>query len=159
MNNIDIKDRATSLFARLKVYAVFLIRYIVFIGRKYPLIAALFLLFYAFFFFRSLNLNTSSNLPISNNNLPLPNTSTYSNTQPNPTPVIEAAQATAIKNGSTLVIRFSKPVKNPTIAANGKKLDFECQERTCNVNLSKPLSQINLSWWQESKLFKKDFRF
>lgn len=155
--NTNIRDTASNVAAKLKVYTVFLVRYIVFIGRKYPLIAALFLLFYAFFFLKSLNISSSRNLP-------LPSTPSYSNNQPitptpTPTPVIEAAQATAIKNGSTLVIRFSKPVKNPMIAANGKKLDFECQERTCNVNLSEPLSQINLSWWQESKLFEKDFRF
>lgn len=155
--NTNIRDTASNVAAKLKVYTVFLVRYIVFIGRKYPLIAALFLLFYAFFFLKSLNISSSRNLP-------LPSTPSYSNNQPitptpTPTPVIEAAQATAIKNGSNLTIQFTKPVENPMISANGKRLDFKCQAKTCDVILSQPLSQINLSWWQQGKRFTKDFRF
>lgn len=137
--NTNIRDTASNVAAKLKVYTVFIVRYIVFIGRKYPLTAAIFLLFYAFFFLKSLNINSSRNLPF-------PSTPSYSNNQPvTPTPVIEAAQATAIKNGSNLTIQFTKPVENTMISANGKKLDFECQAKTCNVTLSQPLSQINLS--------------
>ena len=156
MNNIDFKDKATSLFARLKVYTVFLIRYIVFIGRKYPLIAAVFLLFYAFFWYKSLNISTpSSNLPLTTQS------PSYSNSNQTPTtaPILEAAQATAIKNGETLTIQFSKPVETPRIFADKVSLDYDCQPKSCKIALSQPLSQIQVYWWQQGKRFVKNFRF
>ncbi|NJO96053.1 MAG: hypothetical protein HC764_08475 [Pleurocapsa sp. CRU_1_2] len=117
MNSSEIKDRASSFFARLKVYAAYAVRYIVFICRKYPFLAAIFLLFYAFFLYRYLSPNS-----IKTNNLPIPQQTqqtqaiTSSQTTNQTTPVIEAAQATAVRSGTDLSIRWDRPVENKRFA-------------------------------------------
>ena len=172
-SNINIKDRATSFFERLKVYAAFLIRYIVFICRKYPLIALAFLLFYAFFLYRFLSPNFA--ISSNNKNLPIPQQQAPTNSQtatnnppvsnssnsnlPNTAPVtaIEPAQATAVKSGSNLSIRWTKPVDEPLIYLEKELLDSSCSSQVCNVSLTEPTSQVEVYWRQEGKRYVKNF--
>ncbi len=156
--NSNIKDRASSFFERLKVYAAFLIRYIVFICRKYPLIALAFLLFYAFFLYRFLSPNFA--ISSNNKNLPIPQQQAPTNSQtsnssnsnlPNTAPVtaVEPAQATAVKSGSNLSIRWTKTIEDPLIYSEKELLNSSCSSRVCNISLTEPTSQIEVYWQQE----------
>ena len=175
MNANDIRNRASSFFERLKVYAAFTVRYIVFICRKYPLIAAVFLLFYAFFLYRFLSPNFS--IGSNNKNLPIPtqqqtpmnsqtttsNTNTSTSNSSNlpstaDSPVVEPAQATAIRSDNDLSIRWSKPIEDPLIYSEKELLDSSCLSRRCNITLSEPISQVEVYWKQEGKRFVKNFQ-
>ena len=168
----QIVERASSFFARLKIYAAYAVRYTVFICRKYPLIALAFLLFYAFFLYRFLSPNfaissNNKNLPIPQNTA-LPNSPTTSqpssqSTTPAPAPVIDAAVATAVQSGENLSIRWDRPVQDPKIYAdngttNFAELDSNCQSQTCNVVLYDPADKVEVRWVQEGKRFIKSFK-
>lgn len=75
MNNIN--NRASSLWEKLKSYIAFIVRYIVFIGRKNPIVAYIAIAIYGVFFYQAFLRNTISFQ--SNRNLPLPSqsSSTY----------------------------------------------------------------------------------
>ena len=87
MNNIN--NRASSFWQRLKHYTAFIVRYIVFIGRKNPLIAVIMIAVYAVFFYQAFLRNTRAFQ--SNRNLPLPSqpASTYT---PSPNPSVVNSQ-------------------------------------------------------------------
>ena len=161
MNNIDLKNTATSLFHRLTVYAAFGVRYLVFLGRKYPLIAAGFLLFYAIFFSKLF-----FGQPSLQSNLPLPpqpySSSSSSSSLNNQTPtatVIDVAQATAYKNGSIVTIRWTKLVESPQIYSSNGKLEANCQPQSCDLNLSQQIDRLEVKWQQQGQRFEKIFRF
>lgn len=163
MNNIDsIKNQATSFFQKLPAYLVLGVRYIVFIGRKFPLIAAGFLLFYAFFFYQLF-----LNRPSLKSQLPPPpqpysaSTSSPSYNKPVPTaPVIDVAQASAFKNGAVVTIRWTKPVEYPQIYSANGKLEANCQPRSCDINLSQQQTdRLEVKWRQQGQRFEKVFRF
>jgi hypothetical protein len=166
MNSSEIKDRASSFFARLKLYAAYAVRYIIFICRKYPFLAAIFLVFYAFFIYKYLS---PDNLPIPQSTQPpiqqntaLPN-SPATSTQPSsqtttPAPVIEAAQVTAVQSGENLSIRWDRPVQDPVVHADNATLDTNCQPQTCNVILNKPADEITVRWDQDGERFIKSFK-
>ena len=163
MNNIDIKNKATSFFHKLPAYLVFAVRYIVFIGRKFPLLAAGFLLFYAIFFYQ-LFLNRPS---LKSQLSPPPQPYSSSNSSPSynkpvvPTaPVIDVAQATAYKNGSIVTIRWTKPVEYPQIYSANGKLEASCQSQSCDINLSQQQTdRLEVKWQQQGQRFEKVFRF
>ena len=163
MNNIDnIKSKATSFFHKLPAYLVFVVRYIVFIGRKFPLLAAGFLLFYTIFFYQLF-----LSQPSLKGQLPPPpqpyssSTSSSSYNKPVPTaPVIDVAQATAYKNGSIVTIRWTKPVEYPQIYSANGKLEASCQSQSCDINLTQQQTdRLEVKWRQQGQRFKKVFRF
>ncbi|MDJ0592991.1 MAG: hypothetical protein QNJ72_23890 [Pleurocapsa sp. MO_226.B13] len=165
MNSNEIKNRASSFFERLKVYGAFLVRYIVFICRKYPLIAVIFLVFYAFFLYRFLSPNFSIS---SNKNLPIPQQQTLPNSQtanPNtnnlpsttPSPVVPA-QVTAVHSGSKLSIKWTESIEDPLIYSERGLIDSNCISRSCSINLSEPISQIEVYWRQGGKRYVKNFK-
>ncbi|MDJ0633720.1 MAG: hypothetical protein QNJ34_11085 [Xenococcaceae cyanobacterium MO_188.B29] len=86
MNNI-----ANSLLHKSKIYLAFAVRYIVFIGRKYPLIAVGIIVGYGFFFYQSFLTQK-----VAQNNLPLPTQSLpSSNTNSDPTTINNQLQTDA----------------------------------------------------------------
>lgn len=155
MNKIG--NTATSLFHQLTVYAAFGVRYIVFIGRKYPLIAAIFLFFYAFFFYKIFFSQPSvSNLPLP------PQTSTFNslpNTSPNTAPVVSVARAKAYKSGNQITIRWNQPVEEPKFIADNQNLNATCQPSSCVVNIPERISQLKAIWQENNQTFSKNFRF
>ena len=84
MNNIN--NRANSFFQALKNYIAFIVRYIVFIGRKNPIVAYIAIAVYGVFFYQAFLGNKGSFQ--SHRNLPLPSQTapTYTPT-PNPSVV------------------------------------------------------------------------
>ena len=160
MNSNDLKNRASSFWERLKHYAAFLIRYIVFICRKFPLIAALFLILYAFLAYRFLSPNFS--VTSNSQNLPIPqqtSSSSPSNIPTTPTaPVVQPAQATAVRSGSNLSLRWSLPVEDPLIYSEKSLLDSHCLSQRCNITLNEPISQVEVYWRQSGKRYVKNFK-
>lgn len=165
MNN-QIADRASSFFAKLKVYAAYTVRYIVFICRKYPFLAAIFLVFYAFFLYKYLSPGNLPILQLNQQTIPqqtsLPTTSTQQNSSqtisPTPAPVIEAAQVTAVQSGESLSIRWDRPVQDPVVYADNATLETNCQPQTCDVILFKPADEIKVRWKQDGERFEKSFK-
>lgn len=86
MNNIG--NRANSLWQKLKIYSAFLVRYIVFVGRKKPLVAIVIIALYCCFFYQVFlknKISYQSNLPLPT---PIPSSQpTPTQTSPNPTVV------------------------------------------------------------------------
>lgn len=174
MNANDVKERAYSLFERLKVYTAYLIRYIVFICRKYPLVAILFLVVYSFFLFKLLTPMLSPNLSSNNRNLPIEQqnssalnsnsttTNLHDNTPSktlNTSPVpIEPAQVSAVKSGSNLSLKWSESIEDPLIYSEKELLDSSCLSRRCQINLNEPISQVEVYWRQNGKRYVKNFK-
>ncbi len=152
MNNIG--NTATSFFERLTILAAFGVRYVVFIGRKYPLIAVGFLLFYAFFCYQ-LFFSQPSNLA----SQPHSSSTSLNRRIPTTTPVVEAAQASAYKNDSVVTIRWNKPVESPRISDFSRQLKTECQPKSCSINLEEIPERLKVRWRQLGQSFEKTFRF
>ncbi len=84
----NTNNRVNSFWERFKNYTAFVVRYIVFIGRKNPLVAVIMIAVYAVFFYQAFLRNTLSFQ--SNRNLPLP--SQPAPTAPNPNPNVVNSQ-------------------------------------------------------------------
>lgn len=150
-------ESAATFFGKFGELTVFAIKWIVYFGRKYPLAAAGYLVFYAWFFFLQAKNSSQSNLPPS----PIQQNQTFSASSPPPlsSPVVSVAQAQAFKNGNSAVIKWSQPVSNPVLYADGKLLQASCQPQVCTVSISVQIDELQASWQEGGQSFKKKFRF
>lgn len=148
-------ERAGTFFGRAGEFTTFAIRWIIFFGRKYPLAAAGYLVFFVWFFFHSINQSSLPPAP------PLPPRSTFPapSPPPLPSPVISVAQAQAFRNGDSVIIKWSQPVSNPVLYADGNSLQASCQPQVCTALISTQVNEVQASWQEGGQSFKKKFRF
>ena len=113
-----MNNAANSLVQRLKIYTAFVVRYIVFIGRKYPLIAVAIILLYGFFFYQSF-----FRKKVAQNNLPLPTQSL------SPSTSSTNSSTTTINNQLQTDAEIEERLKEQEIAKLEEKQRQEKQKR------------------------------
>lgn len=148
-------EQAGTFFGRAGEVATSSARWIVLFGRKYPLAAAGYLVFFVWFFFQQINQSSLPPAP------PLPQSSTFPapSPLPLPSPVVSVAQAQAFKSGDNITVRWSQTVQNPQLYADGSLLSPTCQGRICTVSISTQINELQASWQEGGQSFKKKFRF
>ena len=155
-------ESAATFFGKFSELTVFAVRWIIYFGRKYPLAAAGYLVFYAWFFFLQAK-SSQSNLSLppppqqqrptsfaSSSPVPAP---------PVPSPVVPLAQTQAFKNGNSAIIKWSQPVSNPMLYTDGNLLQASCQPQVCTVSIPAQIKELQASWQEGGQSFKKKFRF
>lgn len=148
-------ERAGTFFGRAGEVATSSARWIVLFGRKYPLAAAGYLVFFVWFFFQQINQSSLPPAP------PLPQSSTLTapSPLPLPSPVVSVAQAQAFRNGDSVIVKWSQPVSNPVLYADGNSVQASCQPQVCTVPVSAQINELQASWQEGGQSFKKKFRF
>lgn len=151
-------EQAGTFFGRAGEVATSSARWIVLFGRKYPLAAAGYLVFFVLFFFQQVNQSSLPPAP------PLPQSSTFPTSSapsppPLPSPVVSVAQAQAFRNGDSVIVKWSQPVSNPVLYADGNSVAASCQPQVCTVPVSAQINELQASWQEGGQSFKKKFRF
>lgn len=171
MSNINnIQNSAAPIAKRIGAYTAYGAKWIVYLGRKYPILAALHIavtVWFLFFYGRQ------GNLPIPTTTAP-PTPAPVTAPTPAPTPaattpitppasapdpVVQIAQARAFKDGDEITIRWNQAVKNPKLYADNKLLNASCDDKTCVVDGKQKMQQIQAKWQQQGQPFEKAFRF
>lgn len=152
-------ESAATFLGKFGELTVFAIKWIVYCGRKYPLAAAGYLVFYAWFFFLQAKSSSQSNLPLPPSPLQQRPTFSASSPSPLPSPVVSVAQAQAFKNGDSVIVKWSQPVSNPILFADGNSLQASCQPQVCTVPVSAQVNELQASWQEGGQSFTKKFRF
>lgn len=158
-------DRAKTFAGGLGETLANSARWVIFFGRKYPIAAAAYLIFYALFFFLQASQPGLPPLPP-----PVPQSSPFSNTSPiaasplapppPPDPVMPLAQASAYRNGNSVVVRWNQPVTAPQLYADGALLSsVTCEPQMCTAPVSGRVYQLQAAWQQSGQKVKKVFRF
>lgn len=148
-------EQAGTFFGRAGEFTTFAIRWIISFGRKYPLAAAGYLVFFVWFFFQQINQSSLPPAP------PLPQSSTLPDPSPLalPSPVVSVAQAQAFRNGDSVIVKWSQPVSNPVLYADGNSVAASCQPQVCTIPVSTQINELQASWQEGGQSFKKKFRF
>lgn len=148
-------EQAGTFFGRAGEVATSSARWIVLFGRKYPLAAAGYLVFFVWFFFQQINQSSLPPAP------PLPQSSTFPDPSPLalPSPVVSVAQAQAFRNGDSVIVKWSQPVSNPVLFADGNSVQGSCQPQVCTVPVSAQINELKASWQEGGQSFTKKFRF
>lgn len=157
-------ETTKTFFSMAGAYAGYGAKWIIWLGRKYPLFAAAHLALAIWFLFFFDNSNQTTNLPppvppVSN----APSSFTPSSSPVSPTtpvaPVLQAATVRAIKDGNTLTVKWNQPVEQPKLFVDGRFLAANCQPQFCTVVLDKPVQQLQARWEQSGQPFEKTFAF
>lgn len=138
-------------------YLEYAAKWIIWLGRKYPLFAAahLVLSIWLLFFFGKSSQTTNlppSVPPVSSNPSPVSPTDPVA-------PVQIAATVRAIKDGDTLTVKWNQPVESAQLFADGNLLSANCQPQFCTVTLSEQVQQLHARWEQSGQSFEKTFAF
>ena len=157
-------ESAATFFGKFSELTVFAVRWIIYFGRKYPLAAAGYLVFYAWFFFlQAKSSQTNLALPPPSIQQQTPTSSAPSAPVPAPpvppSPVVPLAQTQAFRNGNSAIIKWSQPVSNPMLYTDGNLLQASCQPRVCTVSIPAQVKELQASWQEGGQSFKKKFRF
>lgn len=155
-------ESAATFFGKFSEITVFAVRWIIYFGRKYPLAAAGYLVFYAWFFFLQAK-SSQSNLSLPPSPQQQRPTSFASSppvpAPPIPSPVVPLAQTQAFRNGNSAIIKWSQPVSNPMLYTDGNLLQASCQPQICTVSIPAQVKELQASWQEGGQSFKKKFRF
>ena len=155
-------ESAATFFGKFSELTVFAVRWIIYFGRKYPLAAAGYLVFYAWFFFLQAK-SSQSNLSLPPSPQQQRPTSFASSSPipapPIPSPVVPLAQTQAFRNGNSAIIKWSQPVSNPMLYTDGNLLQASCQPQICTVSIPAQVNELQASWQEGGQSFKKKFRF
>ena len=146
------------------------IHYIIFYGRKYPLIPAAYLLLFIWFFF----LRKPALPPAPVSSTPggsyAPGGSYYfpglnspqSQRQPTPAPaapVIQTAQVSAFQSGDRIILRWNRPVEGHQIYLDDNKINVSCQPKECQIKIGNQPNLIYTKWNESGQSFEKSFSF
>ena len=158
-------DRAKDFAGGLGGTITNFLRWVIHCGRKHSIVAAGYLVLYAWFFFH----NASARQPDFPPPLPpVPQTSASPDTSPiaaplapspSPASVVPLAQAQAFRNGNNIVIRWNQSVSSPQLFADGALLTATCQPQTCTAPVSGKIYQLKAEWQESGQPVEKIFRF
>jgi hypothetical protein len=153
------------------------LRWLIRFGRRYPIVAALYLIVFCIWFISYGNQPvippvspSSSTPPLPPVSSPIQNPVPYSNPNPAPTvpaytpsppplPTVEVANVKAYKNGNTITIRFDKAVSDVQLSVDGGNwFTLSCQLTICMATLPAEALQIQVTWFQGTDSFSTKFR-
>jgi hypothetical protein len=155
-------ETSKTYFNIIGAYTAYAAKWIIYLGRKYPLFAAvhLALSIWFLFFFGSGSTRTSLPPPAPpvSTNPPSSFTPSSSNPISSTDTVVSVAQAQAFKNGNEITIRWNQPVQNVKLLADGRLLAATCQPTTCTAALSGQVERVLARWQEAGQNFEKTFR-
>ena len=169
---MNISLNSANILKKIGAYTAYIAKWIVYLGRKYPILAAVHIalsVYLLFFWGRQPNLpppvpSTTAPLAPAPTLAPAHNqtpAATTPITPPASTPdqVTQIAQARAFKDGGELTIRWNQDVEQPKLYADNRQLKAECESRSCTVAVEEGVQQLQAKWEQQGQPFEKVFRF
>ena len=157
-------ERAATFFGRAGEIIQDFTRWLILFVRRYPLFAVFYLAVYMWcvFGFANQTVTPPPPLPSAQNPVLPTNTAPAPVTAPPPAPVVPIAQAQALRNGNSIIVRWNRPVSSPSLYADSGKLTVDCQPpsqpKTCTAALPQQASQVEASWSEGGQRVKTNFR-
>ena len=163
---MNISLNSANILKKIGAYTAYIAKWIVYLGRKYPILAAVHIalsVWLLFFWGRQPNLSPpvpsttapSTPAPITVPAAPTPIAPPASA----PAPVVQIAQARAFKDDNTITIRWSQEIEQPQLYADGRLLGAQCESESCTVAVEEGVQQLQAKWQQQGQPFEKVFRF
>jgi hypothetical protein len=157
-------ERANTFFGALGQIIKNSLRWVILLGRKYQIVAALYLVIFCVSIIGYANQPVtppSSPVPPSNSNpppVPNPNPSPASPSTPAPAPAIDVASVKVYKNDNFLTIRFDKPVASVELVVDEQSINADCKPDICTTSISQESRQLQVFWSQGQENFRANFR-
>ena len=157
-------ERASTFFGIIGVIVQNSIRWIIQFGRKYQIVPAAYLVVVSITLISYANqpatppTSAPSTPPVPSTQDPAPAPNPAPTFSPPPPPAIEVASAKAYKNGSSITIRFDKPVTEVRILVGGTSLAPTCELQICTATMPEEVLQVQVSWYQGVEKFRTTFR-
>ena len=154
-------ETTKTYFGFIGAYTGYVAKWIIYLGRKYPLFAAIHLALSIWFLFFFGSSSTRTSLPppappVASNT---PSSFVTPSSPVSPTDsVVSVAQAKAFKNGNEITIRWNQPVQNVTLLADGRMLAANCQPTSCTAALTGQVERVLARWQEAGQNFEKTFR-
>lgn len=155
-------ETTKSIFSVASAYTGYCAKWIIYLGRKYPLFAAIHLALSIWFLFFFGSSSTRTSLPPPAPPVSTNPTSSFTPSSSSPVTstdsVVSVAQAKAFKNGNEITIRWNQPVQNVTLLADGRMLAANCQPTSCTAALTGQVERVLARWQEAGQNFEKTFR-